>query len=124
MEKNFTELHVGGVYLRRDGGIDWIVKDDGSKFPYDSKNDYFYLKNGDYREFQEHDEDLVQYICEYSDIKRLPEIIEKSKILDKLINKLEEYKHKSGDEADEIAWEDYHTLVRAKFLINNAGLYL
>ncbi len=75
MEKNFTELHVGGVYLRRDGGIDWIVKDDGSKFPYDSKNDYFYLKNGDYREFQEHDEDLVQYICEYSDIKRLPEIM-------------------------------------------------
>jgi hypothetical protein len=88
MTKNFETLHVGGVYLRRDGGIDWIVKDDGSKFPYDSKNGNFYLKNGDYREFEEHEEDLVQYLCEYSDLKRLPEIMAENERLKAEIEQL------------------------------------
>lgn len=75
MEKNFTELHVGGVYLRRDGGIEWIVKDDGSKFPYDSKNDNSYLPNGNYFYSEKSRNDLLHYLCEYSDLKRLPEIM-------------------------------------------------
>jgi hypothetical protein len=77
MEKNFTELHVGGVYLRRDGRVDWIdIKDDGNRdYPFKPKGGYTYSPNGIFIKSQEHDYDLVQHLCDIEDLKRLPEIM-------------------------------------------------
>ena len=75
LEKNFETLHVGGVYLRRDGEIARIVKISERLYPYSTKNHFSYLPSGFYKEWQESEFDLVYYLCEYSDIKRLPEIM-------------------------------------------------
>lgn len=88
MEKNFETLHVGGVYLRRDGGVEWIVKDDGSKFPYGSKNDHSYMPNGNYFYSKKSRNDLLHYLCEYSDLKRLPEIMAENERLKAEIEQL------------------------------------
>jgi len=85
MEKNFTELHVGGVYLRRDGGVELIVNKDEYKYPYDSQDGNSYLPNGYFYNYEESEADLVYYLC---DIKRLPEIMAENERLKAEIEQL------------------------------------
>ncbi len=90
MEKNFTELHVGGVYLRRDGLINWIdIKDDGNHdYPFKSKGGHTFSPNGIFIKSQEHDYDLVQHLCDIDDLKQLPEIMAENQRLKAEIEQL------------------------------------
>jgi hypothetical protein len=81
MEKNFTELHVGGVYEAKDGEIVRIIKGDYEKNPFFSPNDYEYLKDGSFFINEDSVHDLVKYLGEYTDIVRLPEIMAENEYL-------------------------------------------
>jgi hypothetical protein len=75
MEKNFTELHVGGVYEARDGEIVHIIAFNEEVYnPFFSSRDD-YLNDGSFFFGAESVHDLVKYLGEYTDIIRLPEIM-------------------------------------------------
>ena len=77
MEKNFTELHVGGVYEAEDGEIVFIIGFDREEYyPFlSARANNKYLNDGRFLIDEESHYDLVKYLGEYSDIVRLPKIM-------------------------------------------------
>ena len=66
-EKKPLKLRVGGVYKRRDGGIEEIARQDkyapeDSVFRFESKNGYHYAINGNYMRCSECIEDLIEEV--------------------------------------------------------------
>lgn len=86
MTKNFTELHVGGVYLREDGEVKLIVDSTIGRYCFESHDEDDYTENGEFLEGRDTGKDLVHYLCDIDVLKRLPEIMAENERLKAIFN--------------------------------------